>query len=140
MGYSPDLEGLLTGTSVSGTFWRRSLGSNVGASNGSVGFVSERPDLAPLIDLVLTSRILRLRKLREKSIRRSTRRDLIFHERKSQLRSTTVLVNGIHLCRAGHGRLRLTCLDRSAGALETGVPFQYQQTICTLRPTADPRA
>jgi hypothetical protein len=36
-GYSPDLEGYLTGTSVSGSFGGRSVRSNLGASNSSTG-------------------------------------------------------------------------------------------------------
>jgi len=36
-GYSPDLEGLLTGTSVSGNFGSRFFRSNVGASNSAIG-------------------------------------------------------------------------------------------------------
>jgi hypothetical protein len=36
-GYSPDLDGLLTGTSVSGSFGRRSIRPNIGASDSSIG-------------------------------------------------------------------------------------------------------
>ncbi len=37
VGHSPDLDELLTGTSVSGSFGRRSIGPNLGASNSSIG-------------------------------------------------------------------------------------------------------
>ena len=58
-GYSPDLEGFLTGTSVSGSFGRRSIRANIGASNSSTGVGIGTPGFGATMDGVPTRWILR---------------------------------------------------------------------------------